>query len=81
MSKPVRCLNCGQMSGKHSYPNFHCPDPENKGKFLAHEHFTSDIGIPILKRLCDALGWQGGTIHQALEEVRRLKGLDDGQGK
>jgi len=26
-----------------------------------------------LESLCEALGWQGGTIHEALAEVRRLK--------
>lgn len=28
---------------------------------------------PLLAELCAALGWQGGTIHDALKEVRRLK--------
>lgn len=28
---------------------------------------------PMLKELCEALGWQGGTIWQVLEEVKRLK--------
>jgi len=27
----------------------------------------------ILADLCEALGWQGGTIHDAIAEVRRLK--------
>jgi hypothetical protein len=26
-----------------------------------------------LEDLCEALGWQGGTIHDALDEVRKLK--------
>lgn len=26
-----------------------------------------------LRQLCEALGWQGGTFWQVLEEVRRLR--------
>jgi len=26
----------------------------------------------LLKELCNALGWQGGTRHQALDKVKRL---------
>ena len=28
---------------------------------------------PYLKDLCEALGWQGGTIHQVVKEVARLR--------
>lgn len=28
----------------------------------------------ILSMLCNALGWQGGTIYQVVEEIKRLKG-------
>ena len=28
---------------------------------------------PYLKELCEALGWQGGTIHEVLKEVKWLK--------
>lgn len=27
----------------------------------------------VLREICVALGWQGGTIHQAVEEIRKLK--------
>lgn len=27
----------------------------------------------ILKQLCEACGWQGGTIHQVIEEIKKLK--------
>jgi hypothetical protein len=27
----------------------------------------------ILDSIIDALGWQGGTLHQALNEIKRLK--------
>ena len=27
----------------------------------------------ILDSILDALGWQGGTLHQALKEIKRLK--------
>lgn len=44
------------------------PNPE--GEWVRYEdavqpHFLLD--------LCEILGWQGGTIHQALAEVKRLK--------
>jgi hypothetical protein len=26
----------------------------------------------MLDKLCNALGWQGGTIHDAIKEVERL---------
>jgi hypothetical protein len=31
--------------------------------------FTRDI--------CEALGWQGGTIHQVIREIKRLKRVDE----
>jgi hypothetical protein len=27
----------------------------------------------MLERICNALGWQGGTIHQVLDEIARLR--------
>lgn len=27
----------------------------------------------MLEQICKALGWQGGTIHQVLEEIARLR--------
>jgi hypothetical protein len=38
---------------------------------------TADV--PILSMLLEALGWQGGTIHQVIEEIKRLKALEDYQ--
>lgn len=32
---------------------------------------------PWLEQLTSALGWQGGTIHQALEEVKKLKAISE----
>jgi hypothetical protein len=29
-----------------------------------------------LKELCEACGWQGGTIHQLIAEIKRLKGIE-----
>ena len=44
---------------------------ENK-RLQAHlEMFNRGQGFT-LSKLCEALGWQGGTIHQVLAEVRRL---------
>ena len=34
---------------------------------------TSDLDESQLRELCTALGWQGGTYHQVLAEVKRLK--------
>lgn len=33
-----------------------------------------------LRQLCEALGWQGGTFWQALEEAKRLSALADAEG-
>lgn len=33
----------------------------------------TDLSDPQLKQLCAALGWQGGTFHQAVAEVERLR--------
>ena len=27
----------------------------------------------MLEQICKALGWQGGTVHQVLEEITRLR--------
>lgn len=32
----------------------------------------ADLSDDQLRQLCDALGWQGGTFWQVLEQVRRL---------
>lgn len=45
------------------------PSPEIPDVLIAAEPST-------LAQLLDALGWQGGTIHQALAEVRRLVGAN-----
>ena len=31
---------------------------------------------PVFNKLYKALGWQGGTIHQALDEIQRLKNIE-----
>lgn len=36
----------------------------------------TDIKLPELPELCVALGWQGGTIHQVLAEIKRLKAIE-----
>jgi len=30
----------------------------------------------VLHEICNALGWQGGTIHQVVSEIKRLKEKD-----
>lgn len=35
---------------------------------------TTDLSDAQLKQLCEALGWQGGTFHQVVQEVERLNG-------
>lgn len=35
----------------------------------------------VLREICVALGWQGGTIHQAIEEIKRLKRMSDDNNK
>lgn len=34
----------------------------------------------MLDKLCESLGWQGGTIHQVLAEVKRLRDANCGHG-
>lgn len=34
----------------------------------------------LLKECCEILGWQGGTIHQVIEEIKRLKKYNNHQG-
>lgn len=40
------------------------------------ESLPSETAPPMLDELCKAFGWQGGTIHQALAEARRLKEIE-----
>ena len=48
---------------------------------IAAELLDIDQPVPIfdsqLHELCVALGWQGGTYHQVLAEVKRLKSFAD----
>lgn len=37
-----------------------------------HQRLLADKGFPLLS-LCEALGWQGGTVHQVLREVASLR--------
>lgn len=30
-----------------------------------------------MEEIYKALGWQGGTIHQVIDEIKRLKALED----
>ena len=32
--------------------------------------------VPMLRELCLACGWQGGTIWQVIEEIKRLKAVN-----
>jgi hypothetical protein len=34
---------------------------------------VAELSQDQLRQLCEALGWQGGTFWQVLEEVRRLR--------
>ena len=35
----------------------------------------------VLHAVCNALGWQGGTIHQAIAEIKRLKEVAPAEAK
>ena len=48
---------------------------ENK-RLESRQHLIQSSRKSMLDKLCEALGWQGGTIHQVLAEVRRLKAKD-----
>lgn len=41
---------------------------------------STDLSDSQLQTLCAALGWQGGTYWQVVDEVRRLKTIVDGVG-
>jgi hypothetical protein len=41
----------------------------------SRNRLVAEDGVPWLAQLHKALGWQGGTIHQALEAVSRLVAL------
>ena len=43
---------------------------------VAHQKRAVSTGGSTLAEFIAALGWQGGTIHQALAEVRRLRAVD-----
>ena len=30
-----------------------------------------------MREICEALGWQGGTVHEAIKEIKRLKTMED----
>lgn len=44
---------------------------EAKDKII--ELVNNDYKFNPLERLLDAFGWQGGTIHQVIDEIKRLK--------
>ena len=48
---------------------------ENK-RLESRQYLIQSSRKSMLDKLCESLGWQGGTIHQVLAEVRRLKGLE-----
>ena len=39
---------------------------------LPEVFYTASQDGSVLYKVCVALGWQGGTLHQALEEIKRL---------
>lgn len=46
--------------------------------YRATQGRPSDLSQSQLETLCAALGWQGGTYWQVVDEVRRLKTIADG---
>lgn len=69
--------------------NYVCYHPISEAKLRLGEiyHFDGEPVEPeclavdyeyesILHEVCFALGWQGGTIHQVIEEIKRLKALE-----
>jgi arginine deiminase len=46
-------------------------------KNIIAKNASKSRGYMYLDHLINILGWQGGTIHQVLDEVRRLKAFDD----
>ena len=64
-------------------PNEPCNDFEHAVRWALVAYWEkaradrAENAPPFLPQLLSTLGWQGGTIHQALEEVKRLKFLSD----
>jgi hypothetical protein len=51
---------------------------ETVNEFTGEKYEPSCLAIEVekgetLHEICVALGWQGGTIHQALDEIKKLK--------
>jgi len=55
------------------------PKPGPGGPLQHPPRFSSTFAqAPFpLRNLCEALGWQGGTVHQAIAEVKALRNQRD----
>jgi hypothetical protein len=85
MSEPLRLLRVVPLDSKEPV-NHVCYHPISEAKLRRGEMFHMD-GEPVgpvclavdyeyespLHEICAALGWQGGTIHQVIDEIKRLK--------
>ncbi len=54
------------------YDKVHSYEDTIKSITYLENEIKSDTDIKLLK-LCNALGWQGGTIHQVLDEIKKIK--------
>ena len=62
----------------HPIAAAHLQNGETINEFTGEKYEPSCMAVDyeyesILQELCVALGWQGGTINQAIAEVKRLK--------
>lgn len=48
---------------------------------LKYKPFNQKLSESILADLCTACGWQGGTIHQVIDEIIRLKKFESNYSK
>ena len=77
MSRPL-CLICGQKFENHGGIGSRCPDYSTPRHERTQQWSKTETYVPsdgFLTLLLDALGWQGGTVADALAEVRRLRSL------
>jgi hypothetical protein len=84
MSDLLRVLPVTDTKTPVRYVCFHPIAAGELQNGITHNEFTGEKYEPdclaneyeydsVLQEVCAALGWQGGTIHQAVEEIKKLK--------
>ena len=58
--------DCNKTGAQHLEWYIHCVAPDNVEKMLYKNAFEDDT---VIRHLCNALGWDGGTIHQVRDAI------------